>query len=539
MQGLNLIRDAWIPVRHRSGRRSIRAPFELFGDVEDPIIAIASPRADLDGGIVQWLIGMLHVAFSPERDSEWARLSRTRPNAQVMQEKLAPFEPYFELLGDGIRVYQDASVAKFGGEAWRIEKILADLGLGPGFDHFARIGSVRQLCLRCTAAGLVTLQATAPPGGRGHFASLRGVGPLTTLVCPADPEADLWSLLWLNVVPLSRLRAATDADEEELAPERVFPWLDTPKSEPKTTPDRLPQHFHPHYVFFTMPRRIWLGAPAPGECGLCGQETLVLSDYQTRPNGNRYPGGVWIHPLSPYYRNDEKWWTVKGDERSLGYRHWLGLVINKPGGDSLTALPVRLLKSRQAGRADLAGNRLRLWAFGYALSNICALAWNDSRMPIYELSEELEPPYSAQILRMVEGASKVEYFVRTAFKKLIARRPQDVKNEPLRIVARFWEETEPPFYEHAARMLDWLRGFPPGEVSGEPVEILSSWHALLCSKARKIFDSEVDQIDFRAADPGQVANAWNELNRALYGTKLKESLGLPVDSEKKKKGGRK
>ncbi len=35
---------------------------------------------------------------------------------------------------------------------------------------------------------------------KGHLVSLRGGGPLTTLVYPAEENSTLWQKLWLNVI---------------------------------------------------------------------------------------------------------------------------------------------------------------------------------------------------------------------------------------------------------------------------------------------------------------------------------------------------
>jgi CRISPR system Cascade subunit CasA len=536
MQGFNLIREPWIPVRHRSGRRSWRAPFEIFGEPDDPVVAIASARADLDGGLVQLLIGLLHAAIGPERDRDWERWARTGPpDAAALRGLLEPFADAFELLGPGPRFYQDPSVAAYCGDDWPVEKLLADLGLDPGPDHFARSGSVGQLCLACAAAALATLQAAAPPGGRGHLASLRGVGPLTTLVVPAAKDADLWRRLWLNVVPLRRLRAGWDPEPPASAD--IFPWLSPPRTEPIRAPEVAPLGVHPLQVFFSMPRRIWLGAAEPGSCGICGRDSEVITGYQTRPNGNRYAPGVWIHPLSPYRRKEELWWTVKGDENGLGYRNWLGLVLADPGGAARPALPVQLLHESPP-RSALAGGVVRLWAFGYALDNIKTVAFNDGLVPLREIPDAIAVRYAAEIGRLLEGARSVEFLIRRAFKSLVARRPQDVKNEPGQVSERFWQETESSFFDHAFGLLQVLDR-NGRDLEAASLETRQNWHRRLCACAFRIFDSEVEEADFRAADPGQVARAFHELRRALYGKKLKTALGLPVAEEKKAKGGRK
>jgi CRISPR system Cascade subunit CasA len=526
MTELNLIRDPWIPVRLRSGRIVDRSPWHVFGDADNPAAAVASPRADLDGGIVQLLIGLLQTAMAPADEDAWCDLAERQPTPAELRERLEPLAGAFELLGPGPRFQQDARLASAGGEPWPIEKLLIDLGLDRGPDHFARSGSVGALCLPCAAAALATLQASAPAGGRGHLTSLRGGGPLTTLVVPAGTEATLWTAVWLNVLPLSSFPASAP----DFASAALFPWLATAEAEePARPPELTPEDAHRFHAFFGMPRRIWLGQADDGDCGLCGRRAPCLLGYAARPNGIRYTG-AWIHPLSPYRRFKEaQWLAVKGDETGLGYRHWLGLVVAPPDGEVRPALPVgELLRSRD--RFDVA-KELRLWAFGYAMDNIKAEAWSEGSMPIYAVPAEIALAYAEAIRQLVEGAKLAESSVRYAFKKLVARRPKDVKREPAQISARFWERTESAFYRSASALLQTLREGLPDLPHRE------RWHQVLAREAMALFDLEVAEADFRAADPAQVARAWNDLQRSLYGKKLKQLLGLPIE-DPKRKGGR-
>jgi CRISPR system Cascade subunit CasA len=528
MEAFNLLHDPWIPIRCRSGRTTLHPPWQAFGEANDPAVAVASPRADFDGGLVQLLIGLLQTAMPPADEDDWSDRAERPPTPRELRERLEPLSGAFELLGPGPRFQQDARVASAGGEPWSVEKLLMDLGLDEGPDHFARNGSVGSLCLPCAATALATLQTSAPAGGRGHLTSVRGGGPLTTLVVPADADATLWTTVWLNVLPLSAFSVAAP----DLASHSLFPWLATPEpGEPARPPELTPEDAHRFHAFFGMPRRIWLGQAKDGDCGLCGRRrTPCLLDYTTRPNGIRYTG-AWIHPLSPYRRfKKAQWLAVKGDESGLGYRHWLGLVVAPPDGQVRPALPVgELLRSRD--RFDVA-RELRLWAFGYAMDNIRAEAWSEGFMPIYAVPAELAVVYAEEIRKLVEGAKLAENSLCYAFKKLVARRPKDVKREPAQISARFWEKTEAFFYQTASALLETLRhGLPVLPHSKE-------WHEVLAREANSLFDLEVAEADFRAAEPTQVARAWNELQRSLYGKKLKQLLGLPIEDPKRKKGGR-
>lgn len=369
------------------------------------------------------------------------------------------------------------------------------------------------------------------PLRRSRFGSIGPIndsgGPLTTLVIPAGAAATLWTTVWLNVLPLS----AFSTKAPDLSSPTLFPWLATPEpGEPARPRELTPEDMHPFHAFFGMPRRLWLGEAADGDCGLCGRSrTACLRDYSSRPNGIRYTG-AWIHPLSPYRRFKEvEWLAVKGDESGLGYRHWLGLVVAPPDGQVRPALPVEEVL-RSGARFDVA-KELRLWAFGYAMDNIRAEAWSEGFMPIYAVPADLTVVYAEEVRKLVEGAKLAEGYIRYAFKKLVARRPKDVKREPAHISARFWERTEAAFYQTASALLETVRAGLP------ELPHRQAWHKVLAREATSLFELEVAEADFRAADPAQVARAWNELQRSIYGKKLKQLLELPIEDSKRKKEG--
>ena len=528
---LNLIRDPWIPVRRRSGKRSYCAPWEI-GASDDPVVALAGPRADLDGGVVQLLIGLLQAVLPPRDDDDWFDRVRRPPSSDELRQAFEPLAPAFELLGSGHRFQQDPRVAVSDAKPRASEKLLIDLGLDEGADHFARVGSVGALCLPCAAAALATLQTSAPAGGRGHLTGLRGGGPLTTLVVaaetPGDPEPPLWMTLWFNVLPTTAFPSSSDARAVPTAADlpTVFPWMaSVDPEEPTRSPEVTPEDAHPLQVFFAMPRRLWLGSAETGECGLCGRADVeTILDYVTRPNGNRY-SGAWLHPLSPYRRIKEELFSVKGYENGLSYRNWLGLVVAPEGSDALPAQVVREFL-RDTERFSVAGE-LRLWAFGYAMDNMKAKAYTEARMPIYEVPPAISGAFANEVRMLIEGAGLVEYYLRSSFKKLVARRVKDVKREPHQIAARFWEATETPFYGLARTVLAAL------DEGTDTTPHRQSWHRTLVDHARHLFEAEVSEADFRACDPGQVATAWNELQRSLYGKKLKNQLDLPAAQTKK------
>jgi CRISPR system Cascade subunit CasA len=144
------------------------------------------------------------------------------------------------------------------------------------------------------------LQINAPSGGAGHRTSLRGGGPLTTLiVSDNDQQKILWQMLWLNVMP----SFSENSEKNELSD--IFPWLARTRTsdDKKEGIDTTPRDTSPLQMYWCMPRRIQLNFEkgGQGECHVCHRENIsLLTDYITQNYGINYKGG-WKHPLSPHY----------------------------------------------------------------------------------------------------------------------------------------------------------------------------------------------------------------------------------------------
>jgi CRISPR system Cascade subunit CasA len=199
---MNLIDDAWIPIRRKSGEEARIAPWGVtirYGD--DRIVALAAPRPDFNGALIQFLIGLLQTTCAPDSPHTWREWLHNPPMPEELRTKFQPVAYAFELDSKDQRFMQDTQLKLEGvKEATPIGALLIDV---PGAntiqrntDHFIKRSGVEKLCSSCTAAALFTLQTNAPSGGQGHRTGLRGGGPLTTLIL-GDV---LWQTAWLNVL---------------------------------------------------------------------------------------------------------------------------------------------------------------------------------------------------------------------------------------------------------------------------------------------------------------------------------------------------
>ena len=168
---------------------------------------------------------------------------------------------------------------------------------------------------------------------RRQSVGLRGGGPLTTLVLPRS-EASIWHLLWANV-PCGTPPPAADLP-------RVFPWL-SPTVTSEGTRAVTPQNAHPLQCWWGMPRRIRLDFSAEDTSGLCDltdePDTVQVTSWRQRPRGPNYAAWGRFHPLTPHYalKVGGEYLPVHPQSGGIGYRHWLGLVLQSPDGLRLPA----------------------------------------------------------------------------------------------------------------------------------------------------------------------------------------------------------
>lgn len=222
----NLIHAPWLPVRRRSDAVEFIPPWRITDlDDGDPFVALAWPRPDFNGAAHEFLIGLLSTAAAPVDEGGWEDWWRAPPAPDILKDRFDVVAHAFELDGPGARFLQDLDPLE-GAEDKEVSALLIDAPgkqtLRNNADLFVKRGGTAVLGRAAAAMALFTMNAYAPEGGRGHRVSLRGGGPLTTLVIANDT---LWGRLWPNVETAEQIRRrATDsalADDTET----VFPWL--------------------------------------------------------------------------------------------------------------------------------------------------------------------------------------------------------------------------------------------------------------------------------------------------------------------------
>lgn len=387
---LNLITDPWIPALATDGTRRVIAPWQM---ADITLERVDWPRADLNIACLELLIGLAFMADPPEDDIDW--IERQTPDPDRLRTRLLPFAPAFNLMGDGPRFMQD--LEPLTEEPKSPDMLFIDSAGGQTARNNADLMVWRDrypaLSPELAAMALYTLQAHAPSGGAGNRTSMRGGGPMVTLVEPRSDTGALWPLTWANV-PCGRP-----------APPDALPWMRKTRTSEKGQ-QVFPEHSHPVEAFFGMPRRLRL-------IETDGRITGVVQ----RPYGTNYAG--WDHPLTPYYRlkPDSEWLPKHPRAGHFGYRNWLGVIL---AGQSAADAEVEGLTRRAQSLRDWFGRgdrkRAQVLVAGWAMDNMKPRDFTFSRQPCVALPRE----QMALLEGMIEAAENYGIALRAALKPVVA-----------------------------------------------------------------------------------------------------------------------
>jgi CRISPR system Cascade subunit CasA len=535
----SLIDTPWLPVIRASGRRQLIRPADLTDGIDaDPIVDIDWPRPDFRCATLEFLIGLLTVACPPH---DWGAWWDKPPTIADLEAAFAPLASAFELDGGGPRAYQDFEELQT--EPTTVEALLIE---APGAQTvrnnaalLVKSGRVEVLSRSAAAAALLTLQTMAPAGGAGHRTSLRGGGPLTTLVLPGA-RPTLWHRLWTNVPPASEPSSAADLP-------RIFPWLASTRVSDKNGRTTTPVDVDQRQAFFGMPRRIRLDFEPNVEriaCDLTGVvDDVIVRSYRTRPHGTNYDAWGGKHPLTPHYRakpNDPVLSPVHGQEGRIGYRQWVAMLYGDADAKRVPAACVSLFVRQRKDDLPRGEWSFRLMAAGYAMDNMKALSFVEAETP--DITVPDAPDDVAQKAKdFVAAADVTARALVQAVRLALYGDGAEIGSDTTPLTTareRFWAETNDAFFER----LNAFSQQPAEQLSGDAAIPLSrAWLNILRDAALAIFDDMTPVQDTRAPDVKRVIGARRLLVSLLLGyakrsTELFKHLQLPLPETRAKRG---
>lgn len=516
MKPYNLLDEPWLPVRCASGAVRWIRPCDITA-TDAPAVRVESGRADFDSALTQFLIGLVQTTCTPEHEQAWRVWATAPPSPAELQKRFAPVHDAFFLTGHTYLFMQDVEMPA-GQEPWAIAELLID---GPGANAvaFAKPDAVPALGLPFAAAALLCLQLNAPSGGRGHRTSLRGGGPLTTLVHQSDR---LWPSVWGNVLNRGHL-ALVPGNASLQGAQAIFPWMG-PTITSVGNKELLPSQASPFAHHWSMPRRIRLSEPAAGMCALSGIQQDVVGTYCTKDLGVNY-AGAWQHPLTPYRVSEEdgdapiSW---KGRSAKLSYRDWLEVALG--GAKSRPAAVVSAFR-REVRHKTLPGTAL--WCSGYQMDNMKPVGFSQTTTPLLHIDEEGAAVLRANLALLVAASDSVRDTVRRQVTEALTPRGGELRGDLSFLNETFLVETQPDFFAAVEELQTAV-------VAGTEAEVFPGvaerWLTTLQHAAKRIFSQHSQERGaVEALDIKRVAQAWNTLNRFVHphNNKLRQAAGLP------------
>lgn len=530
--------ESWIPFRRRSGRVDWLPPYRVTdGITADPIVALACPRPDFDAALIEFLIGLFTVAMGANDEADWRRFRDSPPDPESLQKKLDALPDAFVLDGEGPRVFQDfdplADV-----KPSEIGALLID---APGEqttkynkDVFVKRGQVRAIGRPAAAMALITMQTYAPSGGAGNRTSMRGGGPLTTLVEPRlIPNAEpLWALIWANAETVDQISARDTRNDVAWDERHRFPWLAPTRTSNEKAQGRSlrPADAAPEQVYFGLPRRIRLELKAgPCTCDLTGRrDDVCIVGFRSRPHGINY--AEWTHPLSPYYHTAASGYLpVHGQPAGVGWHDWQGLLFSQP--DSTGDRPALAVSHYRSRRAQ---SPFRLLAFGYDVDNMKARGWIQAELPAFP--DEMLARTRIFTAQATGAADITAGLVVRTIKSAIFDNPKDAPGDFSHYRHAVWAVTQSAFFSHIEKLAS-------GRETAN-AEIAISFREALRDAALAVFDQACPLDSFPIEQMKRPIGARHSLSLAVNGygkngANFFKALGLtPPEAGKARKAER-
>jgi CRISPR system Cascade subunit CasA len=544
--------ENWLPFRRRSGVVEWLPPWMITDGYagDNPIVALAAPRPDFNGALHEFLIGLYSVALALYEVEDWRDAREVPPTPEVLKGRLSALPAAFNLDGDGPRFLQDFTVIDFEGvRPTPIENLLIDAA-GENTqklnkDLFVKRDRVSHMGRAAAAMALLTLQTYAPSGGQGHRTSMRGGGPLTTLV---DPRADgggkdeahnrpLWEMISANLVlPEGRTWVPKDwtkVQVAQLAP-KIWPWLtSTQTSNPKLGGKQTYiEDTHPMQAFFGMPRRLRLEFEyRTSNCDLLDQsDDVSISEYRALNFGTDYGSGNWMHPLSPHYSGaGNTWLPVHPQPDGVGWKDWAGLVMDqndKKGTSQRIAETIRFFGKETS-------QKFAVRVFGYDMDNMKARGWADATLPAWPTSagqSESQLAVQSAASQMVEASRLACNLVVGQILAAKFNRKEDAKGDFSHIKADMWARLEQAFYSRIDKSM--------ADGDTNPQIISTPFLSSIEATAFDVFDAYVDLDTLDVVDAHRVVLARRDLKSSLLGfgkggAALFAALGLPAPDKGK------
>lgn len=296
---MNLLEDAWIPVRADGGTGAFQLLTYRNLLCEPGNWQVSLPRDDLEMACVQLLVCMTQVMFLPEDDRNLRERLAAHLSVEAFAAVVAPFRNWFDLDHPTQPFMQSRGVT---GEWTSIQKLLPGLPEQTSKSEsahcfFNTASEVRQVGGAVAVIALFNQASNSPSFGGGFKGSLRGGAPITTLVAGDG----LRETIWLNVLTALRVR------ERQI----MMPGAD---KDPPTWVEPIVEQETIHWNeiglvrgLFWQPARVELvRAKVSASCDVIGGEPVPVYSGFRKEKFNFTVTGLWPHPHGAMIANTKK-----------------------------------------------------------------------------------------------------------------------------------------------------------------------------------------------------------------------------------------
>lgn len=518
----DLLSEPWLKGRRASGTIEPFAPPGITSKREDPLVDIVAPRADLRASLFQFLIGLLQTALEPDTEMVWKKKYDAPPTPDALARSFEPLRHAFDLQHERTPFMQELGIDDAGDPT--IELLFGTPGKNTekkNSDLFLKRSLRGPLCSSCGASALFCLQTHAimgGGGGDGYSTSIRGGGPLSTIILGET----LWSTCWLNVLPRSDWHPNIPRSEDE----KTFPWLAPPATGRRPTITLQDAAIGIHY--WALPRRVRLEwSKDPSECRLCGDITTtpIVTAHQ-RDGGYQYKGS-WVHPLTPSRMNKKtgERWTLKGDRSAAGYHHWRGIVFDAEEQDDGRAAPAvaHLRNVRKETLRKYGGWRVEV--SGFETNQDKVLGWYQSTLPEITFPDaSRRADFEDAVRALVCGSTEAQACLHRAAKAALGSEGRKLAQSEKKFIERqeetFWRATGSSFYHALAALLR------------DDINVVKrAWRDEVSRAAVDVFRAAFPFASYADVDPARLARAERSLERSLWSPKMTKALEFAQPAE--------
>lgn len=514
---LNLLTSKWLEVKRLDGSKEIIAIKEINNDWENnPIISLNFPRPDWNAAVLEFIIGVFFLSMAPKNTEDWGIAFENPPNSDEIEAKLAPFAQYFDFDGEGTCAFQDfddLSNAEIKPLSGLLIDAVGENAIRNNSDLFIKRNETFYLCLEYAAAALITLQTYAPAGGAGHRTSMRGGGPLTTLIKPIRLSKNyciIWDAIWANV--------PEKPEEDKLVFEKALPWLASTIVSPNG--EKVIEEGNPKALsFFATPRRIRMEFSEEVKCSVSGKQGKSAIGFKTQNYGANYLH--WIHPLSPY-REDKKegLLPLHPNAGQSDYGDWLAWW----GAKGVAALVIREWQKRKDKIRRKLFHPEQIIALGYDLDNAKARQWIEVEIPFLPLygTNSQAKNLVAEVTKLVgstdETSRKLLYYAKIAIYGLKTdagyKNPDNLPMDTFKEIGdSLWNKTEAQFRS----IIDEAQELILNDM--ETTELRIKWRDFLKKSAGDIFEDSIDIDGLCVENPHRVLWARKHLSDEFNNSK--------------------